>query len=60
MKQIEEFRLPQFITNSTGQSTTVIGDGVIATQDTSIGFEICEELWNPQRYLYLRNFPSFI
>lgn len=48
LKQIEEFRLPQFITNSTGQSTTVIGDGVIATQDTSIGFEICEELWNPQ------------
>lgn len=23
------------------------GDAVIATKDTCIGYEICEELWNP-------------
>lgn len=29
--------------------TVPIGDAVIATKDTCIGYEICEELWNPQR-----------
>lgn len=32
----------------TGQTTVPFGDAVIATTDTCIGFEICEELWNPK------------
>lgn len=35
------------ISSVIGQQTVKIGDGVIATKDTCIGFEICEELWNP-------------
>ncbi|KAL5010219.1 hypothetical protein ScPMuIL_012524 [Solemya velum] len=31
----------------TGQRTVPIGDAVIATNDTCIGSEICEELWAP-------------
>lgn len=36
------------ITAVTGQTVVPFGDAVIATRDTCIGFEICEELWNPQ------------
>ena len=36
------------ITDLSGQTTVPFGDGVIALQDTVLGFEICEELWNPQ------------
>lgn len=32
----------------TGQTTVPIGDAVVATRDTCIGFEICEELWHPK------------
>ncbi|XP_063240661.1 glutamine-dependent NAD(+) synthetase isoform X2 [Bacillus rossius redtenbacheri] len=32
----------------TGQTTVPFGDGVLSTRDTCIGFEICEELWNPR------------
>lgn len=35
------------ITEITGQSVVPIGDAVISTRDTCIGFEICEELWHP-------------
>lgn len=52
LKHVEEFYLPQLITNEIRQTTTLIGDAVIATRDTTIGFEICEELWNPLRYVY--------
>lgn len=31
---------------ATGQEMCPIGDGVVATRDTCIGYEICEELWN--------------
>lgn len=48
LKTVEEFTLPHFISSTTGQTTTVIGDGVISTKDTIIGYEICEELWNPE------------
>jgi NAD+ synthase (glutamine-hydrolysing) len=47
--QTEEFYLPRMITAITGQHTVPIGDAVIATKDTCIGYEICEELWNPKR-----------
>lgn len=36
------------ISEITGQKIVPIGDAVIATKDTCIGYEICEELWNPQ------------
>lgn len=36
------------ITEITGQKIVPIGDAVIATKDTCIGYEICEELWNPK------------
>ncbi|KAK9509611.1 hypothetical protein O3M35_006883 [Rhynocoris fuscipes] len=47
-KAIEEYHLPQFIVAAIGQQTTTMGDAVIRTNDTTIGYEICEELWNPQ------------
>lgn len=46
--QTEEFYLPRIISSQTGQQTVPFGDAVIATRDTCIGFEICEELWNPK------------
>lgn len=48
-RQVEEYYLPRMITAITNQTTVPIGDAVIATRDTCIGFEICEELWNPKR-----------
>jgi NAD+ synthase (glutamine-hydrolysing) len=47
--QTEEFYLPRMITSINGQHTAPFGDAVIATKDTCIGYEICEELWNPKR-----------
>ena len=44
----ETHYLPRFIAELTGQKSVPIGDAVIATRDTCIGYEICEELWNPQ------------
>ncbi|XP_034933710.1 glutamine-dependent NAD(+) synthetase [Chelonus insularis] len=46
-KVVEEFCLPRFITQITGQNVVPIGDAVINTLETCIGFEICEELWHP-------------
>jgi hypothetical protein len=46
---LEEYYLPRMISAYTGQTVVPFGDGVISTRDTCIGFEICEELWNPQR-----------
>lgn len=42
----EDYYLPRMISVHTGQHTVPIGDAVIATRDTCIGFEMCEELWN--------------
>ncbi len=47
-RQTEEYYLPRSIQEITGQRKVPIGDAVIATLDTAIGYEICEELWNPQ------------
>ena len=41
------------ISHHTGQLTVPFGDAVIATKDTCIGFEICEELWNVKRYFLM-------
>ena len=48
--QTEDYILPEFIRELTGQKSVVFGDAVLETLDTTIGFEICEELWNPSRY----------
>lgn len=42
----EEYFLPRMVSNVTGQNTVPFGDAVLATKETVIGFEICEELWN--------------
>ncbi|EDW00290.1 glutamine-dependent NAD(+) synthetase [Drosophila grimshawi] len=44
--QVEDYYLPRLVTQHTGQETVPFGDAVIATRDTCIGYEICEELWN--------------
>lgn len=46
-QQVEDFYLPRMITAITHQNIVPFGDAVISTKDTCIGFEICEELWNP-------------
>ncbi|XP_055587043.1 glutamine-dependent NAD(+) synthetase isoform X2 [Uranotaenia lowii] len=46
-RQVEDYYLPRMISAATGQRTVPIGDAVIATRDTCLGYEICEELWNP-------------
>ncbi|XP_063800244.1 glutamine-dependent NAD(+) synthetase [Pseudophryne corroboree] len=46
-KEIEDHFLPGIIRTITGQDTVPFGDAVLATKDTCIGSEICEELWAP-------------
>lgn len=46
-RQIENHPLPELIRELTGQETVPFGDAFIKTYDTSIGFEICEELFTP-------------
>ncbi|XP_008072221.1 glutamine-dependent NAD(+) synthetase-like [Carlito syrichta] len=46
-RQVEEYFLPQMIRDLTKQETVPFGDAVLATHDTCIGSEICEELWTP-------------
>ncbi|XP_039281305.1 glutamine-dependent NAD(+) synthetase [Nilaparvata lugens] len=46
-REVEDYYLPRIISTYTGQSVVAFGDAVIATRDTCIGYEICEELWNP-------------
>ncbi|XP_076065645.1 glutamine-dependent NAD(+) synthetase-like [Oratosquilla oratoria] len=47
IRQTEEHFLPRMISKITGQPTVPFGDAVISTLETCIGYEICEELWNP-------------
>lgn len=48
LREVEEHVLPRSIKAITGQTTVPIGDAVVATADTVIGVELCEELWTPQ------------
>ncbi|EGG16403.1 glutamine-dependent NAD(+) synthetase [Cavenderia fasciculata] len=43
----EIFPLPKVIADIVGQTTCVIGDAIIATRDTAIANETCEELFLP-------------
>ncbi|XP_070283220.1 glutamine-dependent NAD(+) synthetase isoform X2 [Myotis yumanensis] len=47
-RQTEEYFLPRMIQDVTKQETVPFGDAVLATRDTCIGSEICEELWTLQ------------
>ncbi|XP_057308920.1 glutamine-dependent NAD(+) synthetase-like [Hydractinia symbiolongicarpus] len=44
---LEEVHLPPLITKITGQTKVPFGEAIIATLDTVIGYEICEELFSP-------------
>lgn len=44
-RKTEDYYLPQIVQEVDDQKTVPIGDAVISTLDTCIGFEICEELW---------------
>ncbi|XP_014485628.1 PREDICTED: probable glutamine-dependent NAD(+) synthetase isoform X2 [Dinoponera quadriceps] len=46
-RTVEDYFLPRMISQITGQTIVPFGDAVIATTDTCVGFEICEELWHP-------------
>ncbi|XP_023593879.1 glutamine-dependent NAD(+) synthetase [Trichechus manatus latirostris] len=46
-RQVDEYFLPRMIQDVTKQETVPFGDAVLATWDTCIGSEICEELWTP-------------
>jgi len=46
-KTLEDHLLPRIIREVTGQQTVPIGDGVLATIDTCLGSETCEELFTP-------------
>jgi len=46
-RTLEEHYLPRMIREITEQTTVPFGDGVIATIDTVIGTELCEELFTP-------------
>ncbi|XP_040826599.1 glutamine-dependent NAD(+) synthetase isoform X2 [Ochotona curzoniae] len=46
-RQVEEYFLPRMLKDLTQQETVPFGDAVLATLDTCLGSEICEELWTP-------------
>lgn len=48
-RQVEEYFLPRMLQDLTKQETVPFGDAVLATWDTCIGSEVCEELWTPHR-----------
>ncbi|XP_063602427.1 glutamine-dependent NAD(+) synthetase-like isoform X2 [Penaeus indicus] len=48
VRQVEDHRLPPCISQVTGQATVPFGDALLVTWDTCVGFEICEELYNPE------------
>uniref|UniRef100_A0A6A7G1H9 Glutamine-dependent NAD(+) synthetase n=4 Tax=Hirondellea gigas TaxID=1518452 RepID=A0A6A7G1H9_9CRUS len=47
IRAVEDHFLPRMVQRVTGQKSVVFGDAVLSTHDTCIGYEICEELWNP-------------
>ncbi|XP_031244857.1 glutamine-dependent NAD(+) synthetase isoform X3 [Mastomys coucha] len=47
-RQTEEYVLPRMLQDLTKQKIVPFGDVVLATQDTCVGSEICEELWTPR------------
>ena len=53
-RQVEEHYLPRMIREITGQTTIPFGDAAIATPDTVVASETCEELFAPDSpHIYL-------
>ena len=50
IKLVEEYYLPEIITEVNGQSKVLIGDAVISTLDSCVGCETCEELFSNCTY----------
>ncbi len=51
---IEDYYLPRMIREITGQDTVPFGDAAIATRDTALASETCEELFAPNSpHIYL-------
>jgi NAD+ synthase (glutamine-hydrolysing) len=46
--QVETFRLPEMFHEIQGSEECPIGDAIISTRDTMLGFETCEEMWTPR------------
>lgn len=57
-RQTEEYVLPRMLQDLTKQKTVPFGDVVLATQDTCVGSEICEELWTPRRMVASTCWPT--
>ncbi|KAJ3410590.1 glutamine-dependent NAD(+) synthetase [Chytridiales sp. JEL 0842] len=47
-KEVEKFVLPEGVRAVAGQRDCVFGDGVLEFLDTSVGTELCEELFTPR------------
>ena len=53
-RQVEEYYLPRMLREITGQETVPFGDAAIATRDTALAAETCEELFAPNSpHIYL-------
>ena len=53
-RQVEEYHLPRMLREVTGQETVPFGDAAIATRDTALAAETCEELFAPNSpHIYL-------
>ena len=53
-RQSEEYYLPRMLREITGQETVPFGDAAIATRDTALAAETCEELFAPNSpHIYL-------
>ena len=53
-RQVEEYHLPRMLREMTEQETVPFGDAAIATRDTALAAETCEELFAPSSpHIYL-------
>ena len=53
-RRVEEYHLPRMLREVTGQETVPFGDAAIATRDTALATETCEELFAPSSpHIYL-------
>jgi len=43
--EIEELQLPPIIAKITGQNKVPFGDALVHTADSTLGYEICQELF---------------
>jgi NAD+ synthase (glutamine-hydrolysing) len=47
--EFDNFSLPRMVWELNGQVSVPFGDAVVATRDTVVGVELCEELFTPDR-----------